>query len=50
LHKIFFTKLAIFFKQIKRRIQHLDQEIDNLVYQLYDLNETEIALIEGENV
>jgi len=36
--------------QIKRRIQHLDQEIDNLVYQLYDLNETEIALIEGENV
>ena len=27
---------------------HLEKEIDNLVYELYDLNADEIAIIEGE--
>ncbi len=34
---------------IKWRIQHLDQEIADLVYQLYGLEASEIALIENEN-
>ncbi len=33
---------------IQRRIDHTDNEIDNLVYELYDLTEEEIKIVEGE--
>lgn len=34
-------------KMIRCRIDAIDQQIDNLVYALYDLTEEEIAIVEG---
>jgi adenine-specific DNA-methyltransferase len=31
----------------EHKCQHLNREIDRLVYELYDLTEEEIALVEG---
>lgn len=35
-------------EQIKARIDYTDKKIDRLVYQLYDLTEKEIKIVEGE--
>ena len=35
-------------KQLKARISYTDKKIDQLVYQLYELNEEEIKIVEGE--
>jgi len=34
---------------LQHRIQHTDNEIDKIVYQLYGLSKSEIDLIEGNN-
>lgn len=33
--------------QLQRRIEHMEQRIDEAVYALYGLNEDEIAVVEG---
>jgi len=33
--------------ELQEQIQYLDQQIDRLVYQLYDLTEEEIRVVEG---
>ena len=35
-------------EQLKARIEYTDKKIDRLVYQLYDLTEEEIMIVEGE--
>ena len=35
-------------EQLKARIEYTDKKIDRLVYQLYDLTEDEIKIVEGE--
>ena len=35
-------------EQIQQRINYTDKKIDQLVYQLYDLTEEEIKVVEGE--
>jgi hypothetical protein len=35
-------------KHIQRLIDATDRDIDHLVYELYDLTEEEIAIVEGE--
>ena len=35
-------------EQLKARIDFTDKKIDRLVYQLYDLTEEEIMIVEGE--
>ena len=35
-------------EQLKARISYTDKKIDQLVYQLYDLTEEEIKIVEGE--
>lgn len=36
-------------EQLQRRIEHADNEINKLVYELYDISEDEITIIEGKN-
>ena len=33
---------------LRRQIQSTDHEIDHLVYELYELTDEEIAIVEGE--
>jgi len=35
--------------QLKKSIQKLDQKIDQFVYELYELTDDEITLVEGES-
>jgi hypothetical protein len=35
-------------EQLKARIQYTDKKIDRLVYDLYELTEEEIKIVEGE--
>lgn len=42
------TKLETTKEQIQNRISHTDDKVNKLVYQLYDLNEDEIKIIEGK--
>ncbi|GAB4231956.1 MAG: hypothetical protein Kow00121_60080 [Elainellaceae cyanobacterium] len=46
LHQIVRSTAALNEREILRQIQATDQKIDRLVYELYDLNDAEIALIE----
>lgn len=45
--------MMIFISNINNKIQTLieviDKQIDKLVYELYDLTEEEIGVVEGEN-
>lgn len=42
------TKLQTKIEQIKQRIEHSDEKTNQLVYQLYELTEAEIKIVEGE--
>ncbi|MEI6090865.1 MAG: N-6 DNA methylase [bacterium] len=42
------SKLQTTLEQIQNRIEYLSSVIDTLVYQLYDLTEEEIKIVEGE--
>ena len=42
------TKLQTNTEQLKQRIQHSEGKINELVYQLYELTEEEIKIVEGE--
>jgi len=35
-------------EQLQSRIKYTDKQIDKLVYQLYDLTDDEIKIVEGE--
>ena len=43
------TKLQTKIEQIKQRIEHSEDKINQLVYELYELTPAEIAIIEGGN-
>ncbi len=36
--------------QLERQIAHTDNEIDQLVYELYGLTEAEIRVVEGDDI
>jgi hypothetical protein len=38
-----------FYFKIKQRIEHSEEKINQLVYELYNLTEKEIAIIENSN-
>ena len=46
--KLNFTKTPQEINVIRRQIEAIDNQIDQLVYQLYDLTEEEIKIVEGE--
>lgn len=42
------TKLATAVQQTESRIAHCEERVNQLVYQLYNLTEEEIKIVEGE--
>ena len=46
--KLFSAKTRDEKTRLEREIKALDEEIDDLVYQLYGLSEEEIRIVEGE--
>ena len=49
-NKLFETKTHEETTGLQRQIDATDNQIDQLVYQLYGLTEEEIKIVEGENV
>lgn len=43
------SKLQTKIEQLKQRIEHCEEKINNLVYELYELTPSEIKIVEGEN-
>ena len=42
-------KLQTKIDQVKQRIEHSEEKINQLVYELYELTPEEIAIVEGGN-